>query len=89
MTKFIIGDFGRELLCSTSSISLIDCDNSGPQPGPVDGASGAVTAWTGLIKVDNIAYTWMASFRFYSPDSSKHRTSNFVVLASSLVSRLF
>lgn len=31
----------------------------GPQPGEAVGANGAVTGWTGLIKVDGASYTWM------------------------------
>ncbi|KAH6664891.1 hypothetical protein B0J14DRAFT_238768 [Halenospora varia] len=34
---------------------------AGPQPGPVDGSNGAVTAWTGMIKVDGTSYTWMGA----------------------------
>ncbi|TVY28464.1 Glutaminase A [Lachnellula hyalina] len=32
---------------------------AGPQPGEAVGANGAVTGWTGLIKVDGASYTWM------------------------------
>ncbi|KAE9367621.1 DUF1793-domain-containing protein [Stipitochalara longipes BDJ] len=34
---------------------------AGPQPGPVAGSNGAVTAWTGFINVDGTSYTWMGA----------------------------
>ncbi|KAN0095547.1 DUF1793 domain containing protein [Hyaloscypha variabilis] len=34
---------------------------AGPQPGPVAGSNGAVTAWTGFITVDGTSYTWMGA----------------------------
>ena len=34
---------------------------SGPQPGPVAGSNGAVTAWTGFITVDGSSSTWMGA----------------------------
>lgn len=32
-----------------------------PQPGQVAGRNGAVTAWTGFIKVDGAIFTWMGA----------------------------
>jgi hypothetical protein len=62
-TDYLAGVSGRESngVSVTKGYPLADFQARGPQPGPVAGATGAVTGWAGLIKVDGESYTWMGA----------------------------